>query len=77
MFRCDDVPTDGNVFSLEFVDPATGKDEFPIDLKRPINVIMDLNSNADHTDLSLDIIIYSWGGFSGCSWHKIPTFGLL
>lgn len=74
---CDDVKNDGTIYSMKFQDTATGKDEYPVQLKKPLDVVMDISSPGDEKNIQLDIDIYSWGGWSGCSWHKVPTFGLL
>ncbi|KAI6235248.1 MD-2-related lipid-recognition domain-containing protein [Aphelenchoides besseyi] len=70
------VKNDGTIYSMKFTD-LQGKEVYPIKLTSPVNVIMDIDSPTQHSQIRLDIEIYSWGGWSGCSWHKIPTFGLL
>ncbi|KAI6176877.1 MD-2-related lipid-recognition domain-containing protein [Aphelenchoides bicaudatus] len=76
-YMCDDVKNDGTIYDMKFQDTATNKDEYPIQLKKPLNVVMDIKSPGTYSSINLDIDIYSWGGWSGCSWHKVPTFGLL
>jgi len=61
---------------MQFHD-ADGNDEYPIVYRKPLYVLTDLLSPDTYSKLTLDIAIYSWGGFLGCEWHKIPTFGLL
>ncbi|KAI6240168.1 MD-2-related lipid-recognition domain and Immunoglobulin E-set domain-containing protein [Aphelenchoides fujianensis] len=76
-FVCPDVDNDGKIYSVEFTD-MQGKDEYPIKLTEPLEVVMKINNpGSAHKNIRLDIDIYSWGGWSGCDWHEIPTFGLL
>lgn len=42
-YMCDDIKNDGTIFSMKFQDVNTGKDEYPISLKRPVNVLMDVS----------------------------------
>uniref|UniRef100_A0A0K0F3V2 ML domain-containing protein n=1 Tax=Strongyloides venezuelensis TaxID=75913 RepID=A0A0K0F3V2_STRVS len=75
-FNC---PDSGVVIfnSLVTVD-ANNNPEYPIKLKEPVyvNVIMDNNAGV-FSSIKLDVTLYQWGGWEGCSWHEIPTFGLL
>jgi hypothetical protein len=74
---CDDVKSDGTVYDIKFHDVKTGKDEYPIKLYQAVDVVMDLSTPDDFPALTLDIDLFSWAGLGGCSWHKVPTFGLL
>jgi hypothetical protein len=53
-------------------------DEYPIHLGKPLPVHVNLTNNGDvYQSLTLTIKIWTWGGFSGCDWHTLPTLGLL
>lgn len=55
-----------------------GKLEYPIHLAKPLNVAMNItNSASTISNIRLDISLWQWGGWTGCSWHSILTFGLL
>ncbi|KAK0415189.1 hypothetical protein QR680_011817 [Steinernema hermaphroditum] len=57
---------------------STGKLEYPIALTKPLLVVADIdNSGKDYSSLTLSIRLWEWGGFLGCQWNEINTFGLL
>uniref|UniRef100_A0A0K0EXW6 ML domain-containing protein n=1 Tax=Strongyloides venezuelensis TaxID=75913 RepID=A0A0K0EXW6_STRVS len=75
-FNC---PDSGDIVfhSLTTVD-ASNNPEYPIKLKEPLFINVNLDNNAaDISSIQLDIALYQWGGWQGCSWHEVPTFGLL
>uniref|UniRef100_A0A0K0E416 ML domain-containing protein n=1 Tax=Strongyloides stercoralis TaxID=6248 RepID=A0A0K0E416_STRER len=75
-FEC---PDSGNIVfhTLTTVDSSNHK-EYPIKLKEPVFVEINLDNNGNtYSSLRLDLELYQWGGWQGCSWHQIPTFGLL
>uniref|UniRef100_A0A0K0FTS4 ML domain-containing protein n=1 Tax=Strongyloides venezuelensis TaxID=75913 RepID=A0A0K0FTS4_STRVS len=75
-FRC---PDSGEVVfhSLVTVD-ENNNEEYPIRLKQPVYAIVNMDNNGEtYSSIRLDLALYRWGGWQGCSWHKIPTFGLL
>uniref|UniRef100_A0AC34QGZ7 MD-2-related lipid-recognition domain-containing protein n=1 Tax=Panagrolaimus sp. JU765 TaxID=591449 RepID=A0AC34QGZ7_9BILA len=52
--------------------------EYPIHLGKPLIAHANLtNLGSVYSNLKLSIKIYEWGGWTGCSWHELPTFGLL
>jgi hypothetical protein len=69
---------DVTVYSLNTVD-KNGNKVYPIHLSKPLYVAMNMtnNSGKDFSNLRLDINLWQWGGWTGCSWHSILTFGLL
>ncbi|CAD5215914.1 unnamed protein product [Bursaphelenchus okinawaensis] len=64
------------VNSLKLTD-KDGKEVYPVKLTEKLYVHLNVDNDADHENLRLDIEVSSWGGWAGCSWHKVPTFGLL
>uniref|UniRef100_A0A0N4ZBR9 ML domain-containing protein n=1 Tax=Parastrongyloides trichosuri TaxID=131310 RepID=A0A0N4ZBR9_PARTI len=75
-FNC---PDSGNIVfhTLAAVD-ANNNPEYPVKLKEPLYINVNLDNNgAVYSEISLDISLYQWGGWQGCSWHEVPTFGLL
>ncbi|KAK0415188.1 hypothetical protein QR680_011816 [Steinernema hermaphroditum] len=57
---------------------SNGKFEYPIVLTKPLLVVADIdNKGKDYSSLTLSIRIWEWGGFLGCQWNEINTFGLL
>ncbi|KAH7731380.1 Protein F42A10.7 [Aphelenchoides avenae] len=68
---------DITIYSLVAQD-AGGKPEYPIHLATPLNVGMNITNTAGTIkNIQLDISLWQWGGWTGCSWHSILTFGLL
>ncbi len=60
------------------IDDDKGNVNYPIDVTKPIVVSGNgHNSGPQINKLLVDVDLYMWGGFLGCSWHKFPTFGLL
>ncbi|CEF70182.1 MD-2-related lipid-recognition domain and Immunoglobulin E-set domain-containing protein [Strongyloides ratti] len=63
--------------SVVTVDGNNNK-EYPIKLKEPVYVNVNIDNNGNtFSSIRLDLELYQWGGWQGCSWHQIPTFGLL
>ncbi|CEF70519.1 MD-2-related lipid-recognition domain-containing protein [Strongyloides ratti] len=64
-------------YSLDTTDEKNNS-MYPIKLRKPLYVNINMDNNGETSSLiKLDIMLYRWGGWQGCSWHKIPTFGLL
>uniref|UniRef100_A0A0N4Z4K6 ML domain-containing protein n=1 Tax=Parastrongyloides trichosuri TaxID=131310 RepID=A0A0N4Z4K6_PARTI len=75
-FNC---PDSGEIIfhSLTTVD-ASGNPDYPIKLKEPVYVNVNIdNTGVAFSSITLDVSLYQWGGWQGCSWHEVPTFGLL
>uniref|UniRef100_A0AC35TLQ0 ML domain-containing protein n=1 Tax=Rhabditophanes sp. KR3021 TaxID=114890 RepID=A0AC35TLQ0_9BILA len=75
-FNC---PDSGNiVFHTLVSKDASGNSEYPVKLKEPVYINVNLDNNgATYTNIQLDVTLYQWGGWEGCKWSKVPTFGLL
>uniref|UniRef100_A0A0N5A2W2 ML domain-containing protein n=1 Tax=Parastrongyloides trichosuri TaxID=131310 RepID=A0A0N5A2W2_PARTI len=57
---------------------TNGSTEYPLALEKTIYVQMELiNNGPSYYNLNLTLQLWSFGGWQGCSWHLIPTFGLL
>uniref|UniRef100_A0A7E4ZSV7 ML domain-containing protein n=1 Tax=Panagrellus redivivus TaxID=6233 RepID=A0A7E4ZSV7_PANRE len=65
-------------YDLQAFDGA-GNPEYPVHLSQPLYVKLNLTNNAaaPYTTLSLSMKLSTWGGWTGCNWHELPTFGLL
>uniref|UniRef100_A0A0K0EBH5 ML domain-containing protein n=1 Tax=Strongyloides stercoralis TaxID=6248 RepID=A0A0K0EBH5_STRER len=75
-YRCSDTG-DINFNSIVTVDEENNI-EYPIKLGRPLNVNANIDNNGLFlSSIRLDITLFRWGGWQGCSWNKIPTLGLL
>jgi hypothetical protein len=60
------------------IDDTNGNKVYPIDLANPIVINeMAQNNGGTYNKVTVDVTLAHWGGFLGCSWHNIPTFGLL
>uniref|UniRef100_A0AC34PVB6 MD-2-related lipid-recognition domain-containing protein n=1 Tax=Panagrolaimus sp. JU765 TaxID=591449 RepID=A0AC34PVB6_9BILA len=65
------------VHSLQTTD-ANGNAEYPIHLGKPLYVHLNITNNGQvYNNMKLDTNIWNWGGWTGCSWHSLPTLGLL
>jgi len=56
-----------------------GTANYPINVAYPIVITansVNAQGNTINTLLA-DVDLWSWGGWLGCDWHEIPTFGLL
>ncbi|KAE9551399.1 hypothetical protein FO519_005379 [Halicephalobus sp. NKZ332] len=63
----DAYPTDSN-----------NNPEYPIHLGQPVLAHANITNLGNvYKNLKITLKIYSWGGWSGCDWHELPTFGLL
>jgi len=58
---------------------ATGQPEYPITLTNAILISENatLGGSTTYNKVKVDVDLYAWGGILGCSWHYIPTAGLL
>uniref|UniRef100_A0A1I8AUQ8 ML domain-containing protein n=1 Tax=Steinernema glaseri TaxID=37863 RepID=A0A1I8AUQ8_9BILA len=57
---------------------ADGSLQYPVKLTDNLNIAVSLVNNKQVYDkLTLDVSIWEWGGFNGCAWSEINTFGLL
>jgi hypothetical protein len=57
---------------------GTGKANYPVNVNKPIVITAQSNNGGGtYKTLKADVDLYSWGGWLGCSWHSIPTFGFL
>ena len=66
------------VVTLAIVDDD-GNPNYPIDIKKAI-VLKTTSTLAGTTVVNAlweDVKLSMWGGLLGCSWHTVPTFGLL
>jgi hypothetical protein len=55
-----------------------GKPNYPISLGQEIDMAeQSTNTGTTYNKVNVDVDLYSWGGLLGCSWHYVPTFGLL
>ncbi|CAD5221883.1 unnamed protein product [Bursaphelenchus xylophilus] len=90
VFACDPFPNGTDTKLNWYTCPAsntpikslkiTNKDHqevYPVKLSEKLYVHLNVDNSEDHNDIRLDIEVHSWGGWTGCSWHKVPTFGLL
>jgi len=57
----------------------TGQPEYPITVTNVILISENstLGGTTTYNKVKVDVDLYSWGGILGCSWHYVPTFGLL
>uniref|UniRef100_A0A914YBV3 MD-2-related lipid-recognition domain-containing protein n=1 Tax=Panagrolaimus superbus TaxID=310955 RepID=A0A914YBV3_9BILA len=70
-------PSKATIYTVTTSD-ANGNPEYPIHLGKPLPVHVNLTNNGDvYQQLKLNINIWTWGGWSGCSWHTLPTLGML
>ncbi|KAK0424423.1 hypothetical protein QR680_008666 [Steinernema hermaphroditum] len=52
--------------------------QYPVKLGDDLNIAVDLvNNNKVFGKLSLDVTVWTWGGFFKCGWKELPTFNLL
>ncbi|TKR93260.1 hypothetical protein L596_007752 [Steinernema carpocapsae] len=66
-----------SVSSMKPVNPD-GSLQYPVKLTQDLLIDVHLTNNKQvYTDLTLNVRIWEWGGFGGCSWNEINTFGLL
>ncbi|GMS89175.1 hypothetical protein PENTCL1PPCAC_11350, partial [Pristionchus entomophagus] len=59
---------------------SSGNEVYPIHLTAPLLVHTHIINNQNAFvggKLLQSIKIYQYGGWSGCSWSEVPTFGLL
>ncbi|KAK0424255.1 hypothetical protein QR680_008578 [Steinernema hermaphroditum] len=55
-----------------------GSLQYPVKLTDDLNIAVSLvNNKQAYNKLTLDVKIWEWGGFTGCGWSEINTFGLL
>ncbi|CAG9532993.1 unnamed protein product [Cercopithifilaria johnstoni] len=51
---------------------------YPIVAIKPFIILANItNTGKQYDNLESSIKLYKWGGLLGCSWHRIPTFGIL
>ena len=61
------------------VEPS-GQPEYPIRLKEALRVQCTMDNEESEMvgpNLRMSVKIYQYGGWTGCSWTEVPTFGLL
>ena len=67
-----EIPCIYNIFFF------AGNFEYPINLTRPVVAVLNVtNGGAVAKNVQLDISVMEYGGFAGCQWNNVPTFGLL
>ena len=66
---------------VEIDNNATGQMEYPISLSTVLvmNAAQTLTGSTTYNKILTDVDLYSWSSLLGsdCSWHYVPTFGLL
>ncbi|VDK79627.1 unnamed protein product [Litomosoides sigmodontis] len=51
---------------------------YPIVAIKPFIILANItNTGEQYDNLESSIKLYKWGGWLGCAWHRIPTFGIL
>uniref|UniRef100_A0A1I7VBN5 MD-2-related lipid-recognition domain-containing protein n=1 Tax=Loa loa TaxID=7209 RepID=A0A1I7VBN5_LOALO len=51
---------------------------YSIVARKPFIILADItNTGKQYDNLKSSIKLYKWGGWLGCKWHRIPTFGIL
>uniref|UniRef100_A0AC34G430 MD-2-related lipid-recognition domain-containing protein n=1 Tax=Panagrolaimus sp. ES5 TaxID=591445 RepID=A0AC34G430_9BILA len=57
---------------------ALGRVEYPIKVDVPLHVRVNMTNNGpEFNDMKLSTNLWSWGGWFGCDWHTVLTFGVL
>ncbi|KAK6100756.1 hypothetical protein QQG55_1960 [Brugia pahangi] len=53
-------------------------ERYPIIAIKPFIILANItNTGEQYDNLESSIKLYKWGGWLGCGWHRIPTFGIL
>ncbi|MCP9258868.1 hypothetical protein DINM_001863 [Dirofilaria immitis] len=51
---------------------------YPIDAWKPFIILANITNTGEQiNNLQSSIKLYKWGGWLGCSWYRVPTFGIL
>uniref|UniRef100_A0A0K0FF92 ML domain-containing protein n=1 Tax=Strongyloides venezuelensis TaxID=75913 RepID=A0A0K0FF92_STRVS len=55
-----------------------GNSEYPVQFRKAFYVSIDgENHGMPFTEPKLSMTVWTFGGWMGCSWHEVPTFGML
>uniref|UniRef100_A0A914R0Y3 MD-2-related lipid-recognition domain-containing protein n=1 Tax=Panagrolaimus davidi TaxID=227884 RepID=A0A914R0Y3_9BILA len=55
-----------------------GRPEYPVHVDVPLHIRVNLTNNGPvFTEGKVTTNLWSWGGWFGCDWHTVLTFGIL
>ncbi|KAM3724222.1 Transcriptional regulatory protein [Dirofilaria immitis] len=58
--------------------PCSDTQIYPIDAWKPFIILANITNTGEQiNNLQSSIKLYKWGGWLGCSWYRVPTFGIL
>ncbi|VDN39270.1 unnamed protein product [Gongylonema pulchrum] len=56
----------------------TDRKSYPILATKPFTVLANITNNGEEYDnVETYMKLWKWGGWFGCSWYRVPAFGVL